>query len=139
MQPSESLRHEVLASYTAISTHDQAYLRGLFTGSRGAAADDLVDDLVMIGTCEHDWYTGSRAVDALLAQFAGLPDLAIEPGELGAYEHGDVGWFAGRPVLKATGMPATTARMTGVAVRIDGRWRAVQSHLSLPVPDEVSS
>jgi hypothetical protein len=138
MQPSESLRHEVLASYTAFGAQEQGYLRALFTGS-GAAAADIVDGLVMIGTCAQDWCTGPSAVDALLAQFTGLPGLAIEPGELRAYEHGDVGWFAGRPVPKAAGMPATTVRMTGVAVRIDGRWQAVQSHLSLPAPDQPAS
>jgi ketosteroid isomerase-like protein len=50
-------------------------------------------------------------------------------------EAGDVAWFDER--LRNTSYGE--CRGTGVAVRIDGRWRIAQYSLSLPVPNELAS
>jgi hypothetical protein len=90
----------------------------------------------VIGNGADQWFTGDtytrRRLDQSLGEHGGIP---FEPGSLAGWAAGEVGWFAGQVTIV---FPATTIplRMTGVAVRQDGRWRLVQLHVSAAVSDE---
>ena len=126
MEASESLRRLVLEYYTAINSHDDVALK-----ERSA----VVPEASMIGTDGSEWIVGGDAVQAAFAQqFLDFADVVFEPGDVIASEHGDAGWFADRPTL-VWGDQRLACRCSGTAVRIDGRWQVVQSHLSVPRPE----
>jgi hypothetical protein len=96
------------------------------------AADGMV-----IGTAPAEWYVGRENwIAAYGDQIAAIPGLRIEGGEAHAWEDGAVGWAADRPTFvlpEGTGVPV---RLTMVFRQEEGRWRPVQAHFSLGVPDE---
>ena len=49
---------------------------------------------------------------------------------------GDVAWAEGRGRFTRAGGGQRPVRMTGVFVREDGRWKVVQSHASIGVPND---
>jgi hypothetical protein len=128
MRKSASLRRTVLETYAALNSNDEAAIKDRFGGDHEALS---------IGVREADWHHGGdRIVQAFTEQARAMPGLTFEPGDLQAYEEGTVGWFADRPTLRCPGYPTAAGRLTGIAVLADGRWRAVQSHLSLPQAEE---
>lgn len=126
MESSESLRRVVLEYYVAVNSHDEVALK-----ERSA----LVAEASMIGTDGHEWIVGSDAVQATFRQqFLDYDQLVIEPGDVVAAEHGDAGWFIDQPTL-VWGEERTTCRCSGTAVRIDGQWLVVQTHMSIAQED----
>jgi hypothetical protein len=123
METSESLRRLVLEYYAAANSHDEVALK-----ERSA----LVPEASMIGTDASEWFLGADAVQAAFHhQFLEFGEIVFEPGEVLASEHGDTGWFVDRPTI-VWGDQRTTGRCSGTAVRIDGQWLLVQTHMSLP-------
>jgi ketosteroid isomerase-like protein len=49
---------------------------------------------------------------------------------------GEVGWAEGRGRFTHPGGAERPARFTAVLLREDGRWRVVQSHASIGLPNE---
>jgi ketosteroid isomerase-like protein len=115
-----------------------AWLAGMAAGDAAAVASLFAEHeaTTVIGNGADQWFTGdaytSRRLDQSLGEQGGIP---FEPGSLTGWAAGDVGWFAGQVSIV---FPATTIplRMTGVAIRPDGRWRLVQLHVSAAVSDE---
>jgi hypothetical protein len=129
MQHSATLRRTVLETYAALNRNDGPAIADRFGGDPEART---------VGIGEDDWHRGGeRIVAALAEQAEAMPGLSLEPGEIEAFEEGPVGWFADRPTMRCPGSPPAAARLTGTAVRTDGGWRVVQSHLSLPRTGEV--
>lgn len=52
------------------------------------------------------------------------------------YEHGDVGWLDGKGTFSRGG-ESVDIRFTNVLCREDGRWKIVQAHASVGVPNEL--
>jgi len=115
-----------------------AWLAGMKAGDAAAVADlfAVSDATTVIGNGADQWFTGDaytgRRLRDSLREHGGIP---FEPGALTGWAAGETGWFAGHATIV---FPATTIplRMTGVAVRSDGRWRLVQLHVSAAVSDE---
>lgn len=53
-----------------------------------------------------------------------------------AYEHGDMGWYADRPIWHFADGTEAEMRVSAVLQREPGGWRVVHSHLSVGVPDD---
>jgi hypothetical protein len=126
METSESLRRLVLEYYAAVNSHDEVALK-----ERSA----LVPEASMIGTDGHEWLIGSDAVQgAFRQQFLEFGEIVFEPGDVIASAHGDAGWFVDQPTL-VWGEQRIVCRCSGTAVRIDGQWLVVQTHMSMPRED----
>ncbi len=126
MESSESLRRFVLEYYAAVNSRDEAALK-----ERSA----MVPEAAMIGTDSGEWFIGGDAVQAAFAQqFVEYGDTVFEPGEVIACAHGDAGWFLNRPIVVWRDQ-RFECRASGTALRIDGAWKMVQTHLSMPRPD----
>lgn len=126
MKSSESLRRLVLEYYTAVNSHDDVALK---------ERSVLEPEASMIGTDSTEWFVGSEDVQAAFArQFLEFAAVVFEPGDVAAYAHGDAGWFLDRPTL-VWGDQRFACRCSGTALRIDGRWLMVQTHMSMPRPE----
>jgi hypothetical protein len=122
MQRSDALREAVLLFYDRFSANDVA------------SFDDVVsaEATVIIGTADDEWFTDR---EPLRGGF-GYDGLQLVAGDPQAWEEGDVGWVADRPVMQSARHGAIRTRFTGVFRREDGRWKLVLSHFSAGVPDE---
>jgi len=104
---------------------------------RSEMTDLLVDDdaLLLIGS--NDAWVRDRAL--VLGQLSNesqkLAPRLVEDGIV-AYELGNVGWAADRPTMFLPNGFRAKFRITCVLCRDAERWRIVQSHLSVAVPDE---
>ena len=126
MESSESLRRLVLEYYTAVNSHDEGALK---------ERSVLEPEASMIGTDAAEWFVGSEAVQAAFArQFTEYADVVFEPGEVVACAHGDAGWFLDQPTC-VWGEQRFPCRASGTALKIDGRWQIVQTHMSMPRPE----
>lgn len=126
MESSESLRRLVLEYYAAVNSHDEVALKERSVIDPAAS---------MIGTDAAEWFIGSDAVKAAFdRQFTEYADVVFEPGDVLAHAEGDAGWFLDQPTL-VWGEMRLQCRCSGTALRIDGRWQVVQTHMSLPRPE----
>lgn len=126
METSESLRRFVLEYYTAVNSHDATALK-----ERSA----LVPEASMIGTDSGEWFIGGDAVQAAFAhQFVEFADVVFEPGDVIACTAGDTGWFLDRPTC-VWGDQRFECRSSGTALRVDGAWQMVSTHMSMPRPE----
>jgi adenylate cyclase len=55
----------------------------------------------------------------------------VTPGDLRAFECGEVGWVVDRPTFRLAGGQQFDTRITLVLHREDGTWRIVHSHASV--------
>jgi hypothetical protein len=95
------------------------------------------DELRIIGTNVEEWLEGTDAFDLFQHQAAaatGTLDASVSHIE--AYSMGDVGWGAGLVRFTLPSGLTAQARFSAVFVAIDGTWKVVSSHNSIPVPDE---
>ena len=128
MERSTDLENLTRQLYEAVSRSDITFVQQQFRPGEGC---------VVIGTAPDEWWTDSRgAVNAMREQMKAVGNaLRLVPGEVKAYQHGDVGWVADRPkfLLGDTEVPC---RHTAVFIREDGRWRIVQYHFSIGIANE---
>jgi ketosteroid isomerase-like protein len=90
-----------------------------------------------IGTDPDEWWSKQQ----LLAGIEGAMSVAGNPiraeiGEVSIHVLGDVAWTEGTARFINAGGAQRAVRTTGVFVREDGAWRAVQSHASIGIPNE---
>jgi len=115
-----------------------AWLASMKAGDTVAVASLFVagEATTVIGNGADQWFTGDEytrtRLDNSIGEHGGIP---FEPGSPAGWAQGDTGWFADQVTLV---FPAKTIplRMTGVALRQDGRWQLVQLHVSAAVSDE---
>ena len=99
--------------------------------------DDVVtsdEGVLAIGSTGAEWFAGQDAVRAAY----GLEGFEIDPGEIVAWENGDTGWAACRPLFTIPNGPSLRLRFTAVFVHEAGAWKLAQLHGSTPVPDELA-
>jgi uncharacterized protein (TIGR02246 family) len=91
-------------------------------------------DAVHIGTDAEEWWTSKQIVDAVGAA-GGADEIQAVADDVDIHVEGDVAWAEGRGRFTTAGGGERPVRMTGVFVREDGRWKVVQSHASIGVPN----
>ena len=93
-------------------------------------------DHIHIGSEDSEWWSA----DEFLEAFSNVnldQGVTAEAGEVGVHVRGNVAWVEGQGYFKNTSGGERGIRLTGVFVRgDDGRWKSVQSHVSIPVPND---
>ena len=95
------------------------------------------DELRLIGTNAEEWLQGTDAFDTLRHEAAaatGTLDASLS--DIEAYSVCEVGWGAGLVQFALPSGLTTQARFSVLFVAIDGIWKVVSSHTSIPVPEE---
>ena len=91
-------------------------------------------DAVHIGTDAEEWWTSKQVIDAT-ATAGGGDDIRVVADDTDIHVQGDIAWAEGRGRFTRADGTERPVRVTGVLVREDGRWRVVQSHASIGVPN----
>src|SRR5262249_44358544 len=86
------------------------------------------------GTDAEEWWTSTQVVDAA-ATAGGGNGIRGAAGDTGIHVQGDIAWTEGRGRFTRADGAERPVRVTGVLVREDGRWKVVQSHASIGVPN----
>jgi ketosteroid isomerase-like protein len=93
-------------------------------------------DHIHIGSEDSEWWTA----DQFLENFSNVnveQGVTAEAGEVTVHVRGDVAWVESQGYFKNASGGERGIRLTGVFVRVDdGRWKSVQSHVSIPVPND---
>ncbi len=91
---------------------------------------------VAIGTDEEEWWDDyGTAITAYITQFAAMGSCGVQSSSPRGYSDGDVGWFEDRALFLLRDGTSVPIRFTGVVHREDGRWRVVQTHVSIGTPN----
>lgn len=96
------------------------------------------DTVLGIGTDPTEWWEGHAKVASVWkAQMEAMGGgIELVGGNPRAQESGEVGWFADQVSFLLPDGTQVPTRLTGVAIRDEGRWRLVQSHISIGIPNE---
>jgi SnoaL-like domain len=93
--------------------------------------------VVSIGSAPDEYAQGYDRIISLYRE--STPDAPMHihtrVTEVRAYEHGDVGWVDSTGTFEHDGK-SVEVRTTAVVLREGDRWRAVQSHSSIGVPND---
>lgn len=86
----------------------------------------------LIGTDPGELLTGTAVANFLRNEATSLEGRAqVDPGEVEAFEEGEVGWVFAQPVVSFAGGPPVRPRWTAVFHREEGEWKLVQLHASV--------
>ena len=127
MTPSVEVRDLILRAYDVLTTGE------------GNPEDIFADDdgVLAIGSDPEEWWVGNERIAGVFrAQGEALRGSRVENSDPVAYAAGDVGWVADRPTMVMPDGTPVSFRITATAVRTRGKWRFVQWHGSVPVPNE---
>jgi ketosteroid isomerase-like protein len=93
--------------------------------------------VISIGSDATEWTEGHDEIVRLFRESSPEGSDGVSAGldELQAFSEGTVGWAAGRGYFEMEGT-RVPMRLTVVMHQEDGHWKAVQSHVSLGVPNE---
>jgi hypothetical protein len=94
------------------------------------------DLTVAIGTDEEEWDSDhATAVAGFVSQSRAVGALTVRAGSLRGYSDGVFGWFEDRALVTFADGESVPIRVTGVVRHEDSRWRLVQVHTSVGVPN----
>lgn len=119
----------------------EAFIEQLYDVMRGCDPQTveqlLSEDLtVAIGTDEEEWDTDyAAAVAGFLTQTQAVGVLTVRAGSPRGYSDGLFGWFEDRALVTFTDGESAPIRVTGVVRHENGRWRLVQVHTSVGLPN----
>lgn len=101
------------------------------------AATSRDPGVVSIGSDPDEYARGLEKIIGMIGDSTpeGPLGIHVRLSEIRGYEHGDVGWADGIGTFERDG-DSVEVRMTGIAVREGGKWRGVQNHASIGVPNE---
>jgi len=89
-----------------------------------------------IGTDEEEWETDhAAAVAGFVTQSRAVGTLAVQSGSARGYSDGVFGWFEDRALVTFADGESVPIRVTGVVRHESGRWRLVQVHTSVGIPN----
>jgi ketosteroid isomerase-like protein len=91
-------------------------------------------DAVHIGTDAGEWWTSKELVDAVAAS-GGDGGIRGVADDIDIHLQGDVAWVEGRARFTNPAGDERPVRFSGVLLREDDRWKVVQSHASIGVPN----
>jgi ketosteroid isomerase-like protein len=93
---------------------------------------------LFIGTAPNEWLVGLAALEPVMrASMEASSDLAPTDVQIVAHEEGPVGWIAAQWNVRLPNSSDITLRATTVCHKEGGQWRAVHTHQSVGVPDEL--
>ena len=101
-------------------------------------AEELLsaDLTVAIGTDEEEWETDhAAAVAGFVTQTREVGALRVQAGSPRGYSDGVFGWFEDRALVTFADGESAPVRVTGVVRHEKGRWRVVQVHTSVGLPN----
>ena len=133
MEQSDELRDLTLRFYEATATGDLSFLERHLSRQEGA---------VFVGTDPHERWEGFEAfVEAMRtqaeAQWGAAAGMQIVPGQLQAYQEGNVGWAIDcDPLFRLPDGLELPFRSSWVFRREDGEWKLVHVHTSIGVGNE---
>ena len=119
----------------------EAVVERFYDVMRGADARStqelLSTDLtVAIGTDEEEWDADhASAVAGFVSQSREVGTLTVQAGSPRGYSDGSFGWFEDRALVTFADGESAPLRVTGVVRYEDGRWRLVQVHTSIGLPN----
>jgi len=123
MQESAEVRDAMVRFFDRLSAGDVA------------SFDDVVAQhpgVVVIGTAPGEWVRDrDRLRDGFEAEGA-----RVEPADPVGYREGNLGWGVDEPTFFFPGDVSVNARVTGILLREEDRWRLVHMHVSVGVPDD---
>lgn len=91
-------------------------------------------DAVHIGTDPGEWWTSADVV-AVMGNL-GDEGVRVVTDDVEVHLADEIGWIEGHGRFTRPGGAERPARFTAVLAREDGRWRIVQSHSSIGVPNQ---
>jgi ketosteroid isomerase-like protein len=129
MERSTELRDHVLAGFEAFSSGDASSV------GRDTSRHEGVR---LIGTDPDEWFEGGEQVaDVLKQEVQDTTDIEeVSPRDLDAFVEGTVGWVSGRVVWVLEDGREIPTRWTAVFHQEDGKWKMVQAHTSVGVPNQ---
>ena len=102
------------------------------------SAEELlsVDLTAAIGTDEEEWDAHhSAAVAGFVSQSHQVGILTVLAGSPRGYSDGTFGWFEDRALVTFATGESAPLRVTGVVQHENGRWRVIQVHTSIGLPN----
>lgn len=112
-----------------------------FFDRRSAADVSVFDDLmssehvVFLGSEGNEWFEDRER----MRRAFGFEGTRIEPSpDACGWEEGTIGWYVDRPLMTLPGLGTLQTRCTFVLRREADRWKVVQGHFSVGVPDAVA-
>ena len=94
------------------------------------------DLTVAIGTDEEEWDSDhASAVAGFVTQTREVGALHVQAGSPRGYSDGVFGWFEDRALVTFADGESAPLRVTGVARHENGRWRLIQVHTSIGLPN----
>ena len=133
LEQSDELRDLTLRFYEATATGDLPFLKRHLSRQEGA---------VFLGTDPHERWEGFEAfVEAMRAQaeaqWGAQAGMQIVPGQLQAYQEGNVGWAIDcDPLFRLPDGLEMPFRSSWVYRREDGEWKLVHVHASIGVRND---
>lgn len=128
MQPSAELRDLYVRLCEAQTSGDHAFFARRFSSK---------DGVVAIGTDPAEWWQGFETISEVFkAQLSEAGGFEMLPGEPLAFADGNVGWAAGRPLVRLPDGAEIPLRFTAVFQKGPDGWQIVQWHMSAGVSNE---
>jgi adenylate cyclase len=122
IRPSRELAGVVRALYAAMGSGDPDAVEAFYSLSPHA---------VFLGTDQVEFWTDSARHNQDVRPLWERAGNTVTPGELLAFECGDVGWTVDRPTIELAGGERFETRLTFVLHREDGAWKVVHAHTSV--------
>jgi ketosteroid isomerase-like protein len=129
MEPSPELKDLTHRFIEAVAAGNTAFVNQAYSHQPGT---------LQIGTDPTEWWHGWDTITGVWRdQIAALGGtMPVAPGEIEAWQEGNVGWVAASMALQIPDETAIPMRLTAVFHREDGDWKVVQGHGSIGVRNE---
>jgi hypothetical protein len=122
IRPSEELVGVAQALYAAMGAGNAAKVEALYSLSPHA---------VFLGTDRNEFWTDSEQHNQDVRPYWERSGNVVSPGELLAFECGDVGWIIDRPTIHLASGQRFDTRLTLVLHREAEAWKIVHAHASV--------
>ncbi|HEY7607448.1 MAG TPA: nuclear transport factor 2 family protein [Actinomycetota bacterium] len=119
---SQELAGVVRGLYAAMGSGDPDAVEAFYSLSRHA---------VFLGADGSEFWTDSARRNQDVRPLWERAGNTVVPGELLAFECGDVGWTVDRPTIELVSGERFETRLTLVLHREDGAWKVVHAHTSV--------
>jgi len=122
IRPSEELAAFARSLYLAMGAGDAAAVEAFYSHNPHA---------VFVGTDDEEFWTDPEQHNRDVRPYWELAGNVVTPGDLRAFESGEVGWVVDRPTFRLADGQQLDTRLTLILHREDGTWRIVHSHASV--------
>ncbi len=122
IRPSEELAAFARSLYLAMGAGDAAAVEAFYS---------LDPHAVFVGTDGDEFWTDPEQHNRDVRPYWERAGNVMTPGDLHAFECGEVGWVVDRPTFRLADGQQYDMRLTFVLHRTDGAWKIVHSHASV--------